>query len=181
MFAYCSNSPVCYDDPTGTRANGPTYMFVNDGGSGPSGSNNSLAEDGYEDVLDFSMSSSHDLNKRPYTGDPNSTYQAPNGDWRKYGPDGIPVQDYDHDSHGTPQNHPQDENGGHYHDWNNGIRGPAYLFDWKPIAGVGLIIVCVIGVGAVAVDDVTGFGVADDYLFGPLGAGIEKGIEMIIW
>ncbi|MFR8333891.1 MAG: RHS repeat-associated core domain-containing protein [Oscillospiraceae bacterium] len=34
MFAYCNNNPVCYDDPTGTRANGPTFTFVNDGGGG---------------------------------------------------------------------------------------------------------------------------------------------------
>ena len=34
MFAYCNNNPVCHDDPTGTRANGPTFTFVNDGGGG---------------------------------------------------------------------------------------------------------------------------------------------------
>ena len=44
---------------------------------------------------------------------------------------------------------------------------------------VGLITVCVVGIIAVAADDVTGIGVADDFLFGPLGAGLAEGFIMI--
>jgi len=32
---------------------------------------------------------------------------------------------------------------------------------------------------AVAADDLTGVGVADDFLFGPLGAGVGEGLIMI--
>lgn len=123
--------------------------------------------------------SSHDDNRRPYTGKPGSTYTAPNGDSRTYGPDGTPEHDYDHDDHGRPDKHPHDSNGGHNHDWENGVRGPAYSIGWEPIAGAALVTVCVIGIVVVAADDATGIGVADDFLFGPLGAGVEKGLIMI--
>ena len=69
--------------------------------------------------------------------------------------------------------------GGHNHDWKNGVRGPAYSIGWKPIAGVALVTVCVIGIVVVAANDVTGFGVADDFLFGPLGAGVREGLILI--
>jgi len=65
--------------------------------------------------------------KRPYTGEPNSTWAGSNGDKRTFGDDGKPKQDYDHDDHGNPKHHPHDEKGGHYHDWSNGKRGPAHL------------------------------------------------------
>lgn len=35
------------------------------------------------------------------------------------------------------------------------------------------------GIMAVAADDVIGVGVADDFLFGPLGAGVSEGLIMI--
>ena len=35
------------------------------------------------------------------------------------------------------------------------------------------------GIIAVAADDLTGVGVADDFLFGPLGAGVGEGLIMI--
>lgn len=31
--------------------------------------------------------------------------------------------------HGNPEEHPHDEKGGHYHDWKDGKRGPAHLFE----------------------------------------------------
>lgn len=45
--------------------------------------------------------------------------------------------------------------------------------------GVGLITICTIGIVLVAADDVTVIGIADDFLFGPLGAGITEGVIMI--
>ena len=39
--------------------------------------------------------------------------------------------------------------------------------------------VCAIGIVVVAADDVTGIGVADDFLFGPLGAGVGEGLILI--
>lgn len=118
-------------------------------------------------------------NSRPYRGKPGSTYKAPNGDTRTYGPDGLPVHDYDHSDHGNPSKHPHDPDGGHNHDWNNGIRGPAYAAQDKPILGMVIVTLCTIGIIAVAIDDVSGVGVVDDFLFAPLGIGVEEGIIMI--
>ncbi len=98
---------------------------------------------------------------------------------RTYGPDGNPEHDYDHDDHGRPDKHPHDSNGGHNHDWKNGVRGPAYSIGLEPIAGVALVTVCAIGIVVVATDDVTGIGVIDDFLFGPLGAGVGEGLILI--
>lgn len=123
--------------------------------------------------------SSHDSNRRPYRGEPGSTYEAPNGDTRTYGPDGTPEHDYDHSDHGDPKNHPHDENGGHNHDWNDGKRGPAYSINWGAVAGVALVAVCAVGIAFVAADDATGFGVADDFLFAPLSAGVSQGLILI--
>ena len=122
---------------------------------------------------------SNKSNRRPYQGEPGSTYRAPNGDTRTYGPDGKPSRDYDHDDHGYQKTHPHDENGGHSHDWENGVRGPAYSTVLESIAGVALVAACVIGIAAVAADDATLIGIADDFLFYPLGTGIEKGLVMI--
>ena len=36
-----------------------------------------------------------------------------------------------------------------------------------------------IGIVVIAADDVTGIGAADDFLFGPLGAGVGEGFAMI--
>ena len=124
--------------------------------------------------------SSHDANRRPNTGEPGSTYTAPNGDSRTYGADGKPEHDYDHNDHGRPDKHPHDSKGGHHHDWKNGVRGSAYTFSWGTVAGAALVTVSVIGIIVVAADDVTGIGVADDFLLGSLGAGIGEGLALIL-
>ena len=170
MFAYCNNSPSNASDNSGYRA---VYDDRYTLGTY------------YEDKKTHQRwnaavnASSHDANRRPYTGKPGSTYRAPNGDTRTYGPDGIPEHDYDHDDHGRPDKHPHDSNGGHNHDWKNGDRGPAYSVRWEPIAGVALVTACAIGIVVVAADDVIGIGVADDFLLGPLGTGVEEGLILI--
>ena len=176
MFAYCMNNPVNMSDPSG---NWPKWIET-----AANWVNNNIIQP----VKNFSSSSkqsnvvnasSHDANRRPYNGEPGSTYTAPNGDSRTYGPDGTPEHDYDHDDHGRPDKHPHDPNGGHNHDWENGVRGPAYSVGWEPLAGAALVTVCVIGIVVVAADDATGIGVADDFLFGPLGAGVGEGLILI--
>ena len=176
MFAYCMNNPVNMSDPTGSW---PKWIetaasWVNNNIIQPA--KNFFSSSKQSNVVN---ASSHDANRRPYTGEPGSTYTAPNGDSRTYGPDGTPEHDYDHDDHGRPDKHPHDPNGGHNHDWENGVRGPAYSIGWEPIAGAALVTVCVIGIVVVAADDVTGIGVADDFLFGPLGAGVGEGLILI--
>lgn len=176
LFAYCFNNPVNLEDQTG---NWPQWI------KNAFNRIKSKIENVVKKITNFikpttaAASSSHDDNRRPYTGEPGSTYTAPNGDSRTYGPDGTPEHDYDHDDHGRPDKHPHDPNGGHNHDWENGVRGPAYSIGWEPIAGVALVTVCAIGIVVVAADDVTGIGVADDFLFGPLGAGVGEGLILI--
>lgn len=62
----------------------------------------------------------------------------------------------------------------------NGVRGSAYTFSWGTVAGAALVTVSVIGIIVVAADDVTGIGVADDFLLGPLGAGIGEGLALTL-
>ena len=50
---------------------------------------------------------------------------------------------------------------------------------WEPVIGAGLVVICTVGIIAVAADDLTGVGVADDFLFGPLGAGVGEGLILI--
>ena len=176
LFAYCFNNPVNMSDSSG---HWPQWIknavsWVNNNIIQPV--KNFFSSSKQSNVVN---ASSHDANRRPYTGEPGSTYTAPNGDSRTYGPDGTPKHDYDHDDHGRPDKHPHDSNGGHNHDWENGDRGPAYSIGWEPIAGVALVTVCAIGIVVVAADDVTGIGVADDFLFGPLGAGVGEGLILI--
>ena len=176
QFAYCCNNPVNMQDQTGHWSKWNKRLrsallnmakkFLK---------STSLRKFSGRHVYRLSNKS----NRRPYQGEPGSTYRAPNGDTRTYGPDGKPSRDYDHDDHGYPKTHPHDENGGHSHDWENGVRGPAYSTVLESIAGVALVAACVIGIAAVAADDVTLIGIADDFLFYPLGTGIEKGLVMI--
>ena len=41
----------------------------------------------------------HPKSYRPNSGEPGQTYEAPNGDWRRMGPNSLPELDYDHDDH----------------------------------------------------------------------------------
>lgn len=42
-----------------------------------------------------------------------------------------------------------------------------------------MVAMCTIGIVIVAADDLTGVGVADDFLYGPFGAGLGKGLTII--
>lgn len=83
-------------------------------------------------------------------------------------------------------NHPGDVPFPHDHEWENGKRGkqhlppsPEYEFSIEPVVGTVIVAACVIGIAVVAADDLTGVGIADDYLFVPLGSGITQGLIMI--
>ena len=190
MFAYCMNNPMNMNDHTG---NWPKWIksvanWVNKNLVQPvkklfsSSKRSTLPK--HNNVVSTSTKSSHDANRRPNEGAPGSTYRAPNGDTRTYGPDGRPQYDYDHDDHGYPETHPHDENGGHSHDWDwtnpQKPRGDAYASVFATAVGVAVVAVCVIGVIIVAADDTTGMGVLDDFLFFPLCKGIEEGLVLIL-
>ena len=176
-YAYCGNNPVNMDDHDG---NWPKWIedtanWVKDNIVQPIKKVFCALKQS-----NVPKASSHDANRRPNTGEPGSTYTAPNGDSRTYGADGKPEHDYDHNDHGRPDKHPHDSKGGHHHDWKNGVRGSAYTFSWGTVAGAALVTVSVIGIIVVAADDVTGIGVADDFLLGSLGAGIGEGLALIL-
>ena len=181
LFAYCHNNPVNMSDSTGHWP-----KWIKNVASAVSSAVKKAVNTVVKAVKSVASSISNAFtlskstpNRRPNNGDPGSTYTAPNGDKRTYGPDGNPEHDWDHDDHGRPDKHPHDGDGGHNHDWENGKRGPAYADVIKPIVGIAIVAVCVVGIAAVAADDVTGFGVADDFLFGPLGAGAGEGLILI--
>jgi len=54
-----------------------------------------------------------------------------------------------------------------------------FVFSLRPIAGVALFAVSIIGAGVLSMDDMTGIGIADDFLIGPVSAGVSQGILMI--
>mgnify|MGYP004581748433 CR=1 FL=1 len=58
---------------------------------------------------------------------------------------------------------------------------PSYKMSWESVIGAGLVVICTVGIIAVAADDLTGVGVADDFLFGPLGAGVGEGLIIDLW
>jgi hypothetical protein len=83
-------------------------------------------------------------------------------------------------------NHPGEMPFPHDHDWEDGVRMPDHLppdpsyeeYICNPVLGIGLVVICIAGIAVVAADDVTGIGVADDFLFGPLGTGVAEGLIM---
>ena len=183
MFAYCMNNPVNMSDADG---HWPQWIkdavnWIKDRILEPL--KNIGLSSAQKILLDTSSSqSSHDVNARPNTGEPGSTYTAPNGDTRTYGPDGRPSHDYDHNDHGRPDKHPHDNNGGHHHDWDWSKpkpRGPAYSEIADPIIGGITVGVCMVGIIILVADDVTVAGIADDYLLMPLGVGLTDGLIKI--
>ena len=180
LFAYCMNDPVNMSDHTGhwpqwiknaasAVVNAVVTVVANTVKSAVSSASNIL------------KASSNSLPKK---GEPGSSQTLPNPDGtpkqkRWYGPDGNPERDRDY-------NHPGNMPFPHDHEWKNGERGtehllpdPSYKMSWDPVIGAGLVVICTVGIIAVAADDLTGVGVADDFLFGPLGAGVGEGLIMI--
>lgn len=85
---------------------------------------------------------------------------------------------YDHDDHEQPKLHPHDENGGHYHDWEWSKERPRQdpYFKGGLVLGIGLLTVSSLRMAVVTLDDATGIGIGDDFLYGPLSAGL-----VMIW
>ena len=117
----------------------------------------------------------------PKTGDPGTSRTLPNPDGtpkqkRWYGPDGNAERDRDY-------NHPGSFPFPHDHEWKDGERGeehlppsPDYEISMDPLIGVGLLLVCGISIAILATDDMTGIGIADDYLMAPFVEGFMKGL-----
>ena len=176
LFAYCMNNPVNMSDPTGNR---PKWIEK---------AANWVNKNIIQPVKNFFSPSSavaDTANSLPPTGKPGSSQTLPNPDGtpkqkRWYGQDGNAVRDRDYNHPGKDISFPHD------HEWKNGQRqedhlppSPDYEFSLDPVLGVGLVTICVIGIVVVAANDATGIGVADDFLFGPLGAGVGEGLILI--
>lgn len=168
LFAYCSNDPVNFSDPSGQykvlSANrvqverGDTLWGI---AKALTGNGANWKYFGYNDDPS-KLQVGHILNasRLPKTGKPNSkdTLHNPDGtpkQERSYGPNGEPVRDRDY-NHGGHHEFPHD------HVWDNGVRGPAI-----PVPKSGLS----------SSDIRTGIGIG----LGTVGAGylIYRGIRMI--
>ena len=183
VFAYCMNNPVNMSDHTG---HWPQWLK-----NAASAVVNAIkkAVTVVANTVKSAVSSASNIlkassNSLPKKGEPGSSQTLPNPDGtpkqkRWYGPDGNPERDRDY-------NHPGNMPFPHDHEWKNGERGkehlppdPSYKMSWEPVIGAGLVVICTVGIIAVAADDLTGVGVADDFLFGPLGAGVGEGLILI--
>lgn len=141
-------------------------------------------ENALNNILSLQASTNTNPGSLPKTGEPGSSKTLPNPDGtpkqkRWYGPDGNPERDRDY-------NHPGSMPFPHDHEWKDGKRGkehlppsPEYEISFEPLIGIGLIVACGIGVAIIAADDTTGFGIADDYLFAPLGEGFRRGLVLV--
>ena len=169
LFSYCMNTPVNMRDHTG---HWPQRLKKTV----------SAVKTALSLVANIIKASSNSL---PPKGKPGSSQTLPNPDGtpkqkRWYGPDGNPERDRDY-------NHPGNMPFPHDHKWGENGRekehlppDPSYKMNWEPVIGVGLVVICAVSIIAVAADDVTGIGVADDFLFGPLSAGVGEGLIMIL-
>ena len=183
LFTYCMNDPVNMSDHTGHWP-----QWIKNAASAVVNAVKKVVNVVANTVKSAVSSASNILkassNSLPKKGEPGSSQTLPNPDGtpkqkRWYGPDGNPERDRDY-------NHPGNMPFPHDHEWKNGERGkehlppdPSYKMSWEPVIGAGLVVICTVGIIAVAADDLTGVGVADDFLFGPLGAGVGEGLIMI--
>ncbi|NLU24614.1 MAG: RHS repeat-associated core domain-containing protein, partial [Clostridiales bacterium] len=185
LFVYCHNNPVNMSDSTG---HWPQWIknAVSAVSNAVKKAVGAVVNSVKSAISSLTKQASNIVkaNSLPKAGDPGSSKTLPNPDGtpkqkRWYGPDGNAERDRDY-------NHPGEMPFPHDHEWRDGIRQPGHLppdpsydFSWEPVLGVGLVAISVIGVAWVAGNDVTGVGVADDFLLGPLGGGVRQGFIMI--
>ena len=179
MFAYCGNNPVNTTDYEGTRPiwernYGSGCIEYTDAGTGNNGSQAPTVK---TIIAGATKQEIHEANRRPNTGEPNSEFNAPNGDKRYYNEDGKPMLDYDHDDHNDPSNHPHDEDGGHWHRWENGVRSNNPTP--HPIVGAGMVIGGGLLLTLIYADDLTGVGMADNAYADQVIIWIEQGWKAI--
>ena len=168
VFAYCNNNPVISKDHNGFR---PTYTQGEETAAMRDASYNTMSK----------AKTKKPSQGLPMSGaKPNSKQKTPNGKTiREYDEYGRAKKDT---HYGHPDHHPELKIP-HFHDWK--WDGNIPHKDGDPydivqgVRGVGLVVVCAIGITIIAADDTLGIGVADDFLVAPLGSGIGKGMTMI--
>jgi hypothetical protein len=166
IFAYCNNNPVTAKEPSGFR---PVYT------------------QGEETAVMREARAMAKAAKAPSQSlpisdaKPNSKQKTPNGQTvREYDEYGRAKKDT---HYGHPDHHPELKIL-HFHDWKWYGDIPHKDDDHydivQGVCGVGLVVVCAIGITIIAADDTLGIGVTDDFLIAPLGSGIGKGMTMIL-
>jgi RHS repeat-associated core domain len=174
LFAYCNNNPVTMVDYDGSR------MLVEPGIETPD-----------EQVMaaKYTTHGSTAVASLSPWGKPNTHVDDYSDGYHKerwYGEDGRAVKDRHHTDHNNPKHHPDP----HDQDWDwsdpkHPKLGKAYpspmemSINWKPVLGMGIVLVASAGMLAIAVDDITGIGAADDAAEIPIFAVLTKGLQMV--
>ena len=116
MFAYCSNNPITYCDPTGCwREIGNTIYIDNKYTYDTYYSDRRKWQPGKTYIYDPGYLQYNMATSLPLHGDPNTTIKSPDGKTeRTYDSDGKAQKDKDYTDHGHPKQHPKVP---HEHDW----------------------------------------------------------------
>ncbi len=173
MFAYCLNNPVNMLDSTGYRGECLEYIL------------HAFQYIAVTAMVAFvNIANALESSSLPPKGDPNSSKVLNN-------PDGSPKQKRWYDNQGNPirdrdYNHSGDMQFPHDHEWENGRRqpehlppDPSYQMTGNPLLGVEIVVTSIACMAIILADDLTGIGVADDFLLAPLGSNIGLGLIMI--
>ena len=178
LFTYCGTNPVNRIDPTGRSFIAIVGLTLLIGGViwGCTGSSSVTVSK--KTFIDPSLPPPPSSGYRPPKKNPNpQKVRNPNGSGK-----GWPSQDGgvwipDNKQHGGAGWTEQFPGGKHKHHYPDGhIReiSPESI-QWNSLIGAGLIIVGFVASAYIIVNDITGIGVADDWMLGPAGGLIAKG------
>ena len=178
LFAYCGNNPINRVDPTGQSFIAIAGLVALVGGIifGCTGSSSVTAAE--KTPIDPSVPPPPSSGYVPPKKNPNpGKVPNPNGSGKGWPSEGGGVWVPDNKQHGGPGWTEQFPGGKHKHHYPDGhVReiSPEPI-NLDPLIGTGLVIAGIAASTYIIVNDITGVGVADDWLLGPAGGLITKG------
>ncbi len=178
LFAYCGNNPINRIDPTGQSFIAIAGLAALVGGIifGCTGSSSVTAAE--KTPIDPSVPPPPSSGYVPPKKNPNpGKVPNPNGSGKGWPSEGGGVWVPDNKQHGGPGWTEQFPGGKHKHHYPDGhVRevSPEPI-NLDPLIGTGLVIAGIAASTYIIVNDITGVGVADDWLLGPAGGLITKG------
>ena len=177
LFAYCGNNPVNRADPTGRSFIAIAGLIALVGGIilGYTGSSLVAAE---QTPVDPSVPPPPSSGYVPPKKNPNpKKVPNPNGNGKGWPSEGGGVWVPDNKQHGGPGWTEQFPGGKHKHHYPDGhVRelSPEPI-NLDPFIGTGLVMAGIVAGAYIIANDITGLGVADDWMLGPVGGLITKG------